>query len=335
MSPADAGLGALWARAVRWRNRRWDRPDAATRVPAPVISVGNLVVGGVGKTPLVAWLAERLRDRGRRPAIVSRGYGGSAGKGPVWVSSGTGAEVEPGVSGDEPAWFAETLPGVAVVVGSDRVAGARAAVGRGADAILLDDGFQHRRLARDLDLLVWDAREAPGESRMLPHGRLREPLDSAARADVLVVTHSDARDADVEAVARAFPALPRFLAVHRPSAPRRFDEGGAGPPPSHAVAFCGIAKPEGFRRTLESLGIEVVEWSAFRDHHRYRDTELRRLAARAVARDTPLVTTEKDAARLRGRRLPSAPGWWSVGVRLAIDDGERLLELAVTCGTDA
>jgi tetraacyldisaccharide 4'-kinase len=294
-------LAALaYGGAIRLRNRRWDRPGHARHAPLPVLSLGNLTVGGTGKTPLAGWLARRLADAGRRPAIVSRGYGGTAGRGPLVVSRGDGPACDAAVCGDEPYLLATRLPGVAVVVGSDRHAGAVAAARMGCDVAVLDDGFQHRRLSRDLDLLLLDASDPFGNGRLLPAGPLREPVASLGRADVVVLTRSGPEESHAR--------IEREVRRHNLSAPivraghRRvgfFDAGGRpAPRPARAVAFCGIGNPGGFRRDLEEEGVDIAGFAAYRDHHRYTQSELQRLVRRAGEASAALVTTEKDRVRI-------------------------------------
>ena len=314
-------LSRVYGSVIAARNRYWDAPQHVQHVDVPVISIGNLTVGGTGKTPLVLWAAKRLLAAGGKPAVVSRGYRGRAGRGPVVVSDGSGPLVRADVSGDEPALISSALPGLIVVVGSDRVAGARKAIELGCDRILLDDGFQHRRLARNLNILLWDARTLPEEENLLPRGRLREPLDSARRADALVLTHSDETAIDRAVWAEAFPSLPGFTARHQPCG--LISEEGTGPP-RRVLAFCGIAQPDGFRHTLESQGIHIVRLKAFPDHHDYSDKELSDLATEAERARLPLVTTEKDWVKIRDRTLPQAPGWWRAPIELVIENADSL-----------
>jgi tetraacyldisaccharide 4'-kinase len=288
--------------AVAWRNRRYDRPGAAVHPGIPVISVGNLTVGGTGKTPLTAWIASHLLEDGRRPAIVSRGYGGSSGRGPCVVSRGAGPLVPAGVAGDEPVLLARRLPGVLVVVGSDRLAGARAAREAGADVLVLDDGFQHRRLARDLDLVLLDSHDPFGAFRLLPSGPLREPVASLKRADAVILTRSRPGEPlpFLERVIRRHAGdVPLLRAGHRATG---FVDaaGSAQPPPGRAVAFCGIGSPDTFLVDLLSEGVEVLEERRFPDHHRFRPAELAEIAALARRHGAVPVTTEKDLVRLPG-----------------------------------
>jgi tetraacyldisaccharide 4'-kinase len=295
----------LFGCAVRLRNRFYERPGAARRAATPVISVGNLTVGGTGKTPLVAWLAARLCQTGHSPAVVSRGYGGRAGAGPHVVSLGRGPLVGPDLCGDEPYLLARALDGTVVVVGSDRAAGADAARAAGSDVVILDDGFQHRRLARDLDIVLLDASNPFGNYRLLPAGLLREPVSGLARADLVVITRAleSERFPVIERVVRHHNRdVPIVRAGHRPLG--FFDAAGRPAPcPDRALAFCGIGNPSRFRFDLESLGVAVVGFETWRDHHRYSDEELRRLERLAGRENAVLVTTEKDLARMEGRHV--------------------------------
>ncbi|MCP3982636.1 MAG: tetraacyldisaccharide 4'-kinase [bacterium] len=298
----------LFRGVVRLRNRHYDRPGATCAAALPVVSVGNLTVGGTGKTPVVAWIAERLQERGRVPAVVSRGYGGRAGAGPLVVSDGSGPSVAAEECGDEPFLLARSLPGARVVVGSDRVRGAAEALRLGADVVILDDGFQHRRLRRDLDLVLVDANAPFGNGRLLPAGLLREPPSSLSRADVILATRSEADrplDALAAEVRKHNPTAPLLRAGHRGVG--FFDaKGAAAERPARAVAFCGIGNPDAFRGDLERAGVALAGFHAFRDHHSFSTEEIARLLREAQNEGAPLVTTEKDRARMLGR-VPKHP----------------------------
>jgi tetraacyldisaccharide 4'-kinase len=319
-------LSWLYGLAIRLRNRHYDRPGKSLAARVPVLSIGNLTVGGTGKTPVVAWLAQRFIDEGLKPAIVSRGYGGRAGKGPLLVSTGEGPVRGPAECGDEPCLLASLLPGVLVVVGSDRLAGASAAADRGVDVVLLDDGFQHRRLARDLDILLIHSDRPFGNGRLLPAGPLREQLTALRRAGLIVLTRT-AKEGDYRELERSIRrfnrSAPILLSRHRPAG--LFDTRGAPVSyPERAVLFCGIARPELFRRDIESLGIEVVGFRDYPDHYRYTERdidELRGLAGDGVA----LITTEKDLARLgTAEGLPLTV----LRIEIEISGQEILLEAA-------
>jgi tetraacyldisaccharide 4'-kinase len=292
--------GLAYSAAVRMRNRFWDRPHAAHRAELPVISVGNLTVGGTGKTPVVAWLCTHLLERGRRPAVVTRGYGGEAGRGPVDVSAGDGPLAGPEIAGDEPFMLARSIPGLVVVAGSDRVSGATRARELGADVVVLDDGFQHRRLARDLDIVLVDSAGPFGNGRLLPSGILREPISSLGRAGIVVITRCRA-ESDTAGIEEVIRRHSRSVPVVRAGI------GGGGfvdiegrsvSVPRRAVAFCGIGNPGSFRELLERSGVEVAEFRPFRDHHPYRVEEIEALRSAAGRLGASLVTTEKDLARL-------------------------------------
>jgi tetraacyldisaccharide 4'-kinase len=274
---------------------------AVSRVSARVIVVGNLTVGGTGKTTLAAFLAESLAASGRKVAVISRGYGGRAGAGPLTVSDGRGRPLGPEQAGDEAALLARRLPGVPVLAGADRVRVARAAIEMfGAEIIILDDGYQHLALHRDLNLLVLDGRRDPAQEFLLPRGPLREPLAAAARAQALVFSHADGppRWPWIE---RIRPGLPSFTMRYRPAGLRPLAP-ELDPPPldAPALAFCGLGEPEQFFAALAAAGVPVQAAVAFPDHHRYTKKLLETLAVQArAAGATRLVTTEKDAVKLR------------------------------------
>jgi tetraacyldisaccharide 4'-kinase len=320
---------SLYRGVVALRNRHYDRPGRGRRAGLPVVSVGNVTMGGTGKTPFVVWLARRVQEAGCTPAIVSRGYGGTAGKGPLLVSAGEGPLCPARTSGDEPQLLALTLDRAWVIVGSDRVAGAALAARQGADLAILDDGFQHRRVHRDLDIVLLDATNPFGNGRLLPAGSLREPVDALARADVVAITRSRAED--------RFPEIEQSVRRHNKSAPivgaghrvvGFVDSGGAlAAPPRLALAFCGIGSPDHFRRDLEAQGVALVELRAFRDHHRYTSAEIAGLRQRAEQRQAVLVTTEKDRARLGPEIAEQAgPGLLALRIETEVFRGQPLIE---------
>jgi tetraacyldisaccharide 4'-kinase len=284
-----AGLRRAWYERVPARRRRLSRP---------VISVGNLVVGGSGKTPVVARLARLLLDKGYRPAILSRGYGRREHSDGVVVVSDGGRVLAPTtVSGDEPQMLARALPGVVVLVCHDRyLAGVLAERHFGCTAHVLDDGFQHLPLARDVDLVLV-APEDLTES-VLPAGRLREPLTTARRADAVLVPGTDEDAAVVGAaldVGVTFRLVSRFadpLLVHPYGAPA--PAGG-----TRVVAVAAIARPQRFFATLRARGYDVAKEFVFRDHHWFSAADLD--GVRQAARDEQVdlvLTTAKDAVRL-------------------------------------
>lgn len=300
---ALAAASLPYAAAVSARNAAYDRGLLRSFASdVPVISVGNLTLGGTGKTPLVAWVARLLAELGRRPAVVSRGYAAA-----------------PGERSDEAAELAVVLPGVPHVANRDRVAGAKAAAAAGADAVVLDDGFQHRRLRRDADIVAIDATDPFGCGRLFPRGLLREPLRGLARASAVVLTRASQVDAERRAEIRAALAaacggrLPHawMEAEHRPVALR---SATADVQPldrlrgRRVLAIAGIGNPAAFRTTLESLGCDVADMAVFPDHHPYSAADLERLAARATACAAELVvTTLKDLVKIRRNDLRGLP----------------------------
>lgn len=301
---ALAPLAWVWAEAMRRRLTR-----VSVRVGVPVICVGNLTLGGAGKTPTVAALAGMLAARGVAAHVVSRGHGGSL-AGPLRVDARghSAAEV-----GDEPLLLAGFAP---VWVGRDRAAAARAAVATGAQAVVLDDGFQNPGLAKDLSIVVVDAGFGFGNGRVTPAGPLREPVGQGlARADLVLLLG----EPEVRARAlRDWPELGRVVRIEGELRPLETGMDWAG---LRAFAFAGIGRPEKFFATLRGLGAEVVGARAFADHAAYDGRMLARLARDARAAGAQLVTTEKDAVRLppgfRGQVL-------ALPVRLEITDPSPL-----------
>jgi len=264
----------------------------------PCVSVGNIAMGGRGKTPVVIHLARLLVEAGERPAVLSRGYGRRLNEpGVVVVSDGNHVQADLDRSGDEPLLIARAVPGAAVLVCEQRaIARVLAERALGATVLLLDDGFQHRQVARDVDLVIIRARDLRG--RALPFGRLREPVKALARADAVIV--DDGADAGDPALSgrRTFAmrrsigeAIP--LESDRPWTPKR------GP----VVAVAGIAEPQRFAQALTAAGWTVARLMTFRDHHAYHSRDLAAIAT--AVRETGAigaVTTEKDAVRLRWMR---------------------------------
>lgn len=296
-------LAAAYGGVARAR-RSWyaRRPHRRRRLGRPVVSVGNLVVGGSGKTPAAAAIAKLLLAAGHRPAVLSRGYRRRAPSGEIVVVS-DGERVLAAVdrSGDEPQMLARGLPGVPVLAGADRYrAGLLAERQLGATVLILDDGFQHVQLERNADLLIVSPEDL--DERMLPSGRLREPLDAARAADALLVGGS-AQDA--AHVASALGVGTAFRIEARFSALRLLDgDGGSAPArgSGRVVAVAGIARPWRFFEALAGQGWDVARTIAFRDHHWFTPADLDRVeAAMRDAGAALVVTTEKDAVRIGAR----------------------------------
>jgi len=269
-------------------------PQSRRSLDRPVISVGNLSVGGSGKTPIVAALARMLLDMGQRPAILSRGYARRrATDGVVVVSDGNRVFAPVENSGDEPQMLARALPGVPVLVCADRhLAGRLAEKQFDATVMLLDDGFQHLVLGRNVDVLVVPASDL--DDAVLPSGRLREPLDAASSAHCVLVPGSPE---DVSRVAATFDRMPVFRVTNHFGSLQGLD--ASAPSGPRVVAVAGIARPERFFTTLREQGFEIVRELRFPDHHWFSSDDLDRI--RRIAKETSadfVVTTEKDAVRV-------------------------------------
>ena len=305
------------------------------RLPVPVLSVGNISVGGSGKTPFVEMLARRLRERGERVVIILRGYRGGSTK-PTVVSDGRGVRCEPPVAADEAYLLARHLPGVAVLTGADRYRVGEVALEQvECGVIILDDGFQHLRLHRDLDIVLVDAANPFGYGRLLPSGLLRERPDAIGRADMVVMSHADVgRDADaaIRAIRQYAPVAPIVRAVHRPVAlVDGRSEAGLGL--EHLVGrrllvVSGIANPSRFEAMLVQLGAYVAAHRIFPDHHRYTSDDLKIIHAAAQDADASMVvTTEKDMVKLaRLTVVKAGVPLYALSISLELIEGAELLD---------
>lgn len=303
-------LHLLYSLLARSRRRYYERrPHLRRRLTAPVISIGNLTVGGSGKTPLTAEIARMLIAMGERPAILSRGYGrAKPSDGVVIVSDGRSEQTDVAHAGDEPLMLTRLVPGAAVVVCPSRYLAGRLAESQlGCTVHVLDDGFQHFQLDRQIDLLVTPPEDFV-DTRTLPFGRLREPIEAARAADALLVPDSDTDS--LHAMSSRLNVSPVF------GFSRRID----GPDtPSRVFAFAGIAKPQQFFDELERAGWQVVGRKAFRDHHRYSPNDIDALARAArQAGATVLVTTSKDGVRLSAAHRAATGGLQIIEVPLHI-----------------
>jgi tetraacyldisaccharide 4'-kinase len=296
----------------------------ARSLPGPVISIGNLTVGGTGKTPMVIMLAELLLQYGRKPAILSRGYGGGYSENINLVSDCDNILLDAGTAGDEPYMTARKLPGVPVLVGPDRyMLGKFAGESLPVDLYLLDDGFQHLKLKRDVDLVLIDAGLGLGCSLPLPRGPLREPAKHLSRADVIIFTNHDSAVPPPELaaqVSRLAPGARQFTASLEPLRFRSLVGGRKADLQSfkdkEAIAFAGIAQPQNFYKKLNELGIEIIETVSFPDHHRYSKKDLDNISEK-LSRCNLAFTTEKDFARLP-ENLPMSKDIYCLEVSLNI-----------------
>lgn len=339
-----APLGALYGLLTRARLALY-RSGAlrVQKIDAPVISVGNITTGGTGKTPLVEWLARLLASQNRRPCILTRGYGRTDESTRVLVSDGERVLADAVEGGDEPRLLAEQLRGVAAVVSdADRVAAARWALEHlHSDVFILDDGFQHLRVARDLNILTVDATNPWGGRRLLPHGRLREPLHQLARADCFVLTRAEqASDIDSlrDEVRQLSGGRPVFLSRTRTTglrpvvAPDEPDESSqasllpVGSLPQNIAAFCALGNPRAFFAHLLADGFDLKRTHAFADHHVYTQSDIEQLEREAQAHGAQaLLTTAKDGVKLR--KLDFQLPCYTVEIELEFNDEESFRQL--------
>ncbi|MCI5139124.1 MAG: tetraacyldisaccharide 4'-kinase [Candidatus Electrothrix sp. AR1] len=303
----------FYSTAMRLREYLYQkRIFKSTPFTVPVISVGNLTLGGTGKTPMVQYLARLLQENGYQPAIISRGYGGATKERINIVSDGKEIFLGADYVGDEPRMLAETLPGVFVLTGIVRKLPAAEAVKMGADILLLDDGFQHMAIRRDLDIVLFNTDKLAGNSRVFPGGDLREPINALKRCHAFVLTGTDEqnqqRAENFKAVLnKKFPDKPVFFSRNCPTGLILQKTDGEKIPvqpeelaDQQCFAFCGIARPEGFNQTLNKLNIQPIALRALPDHFAYAAKTVRQLIAEAQqAGATCFLCTEKDLVKLR------------------------------------
>ncbi|NOX97231.1 MAG: tetraacyldisaccharide 4'-kinase [Nitrospirae bacterium] len=308
------------------------------KLPGYTISVGNITVGGTGKTPAVAMLVEKLQQRKHKVVILSRGYKRvprSRAPGEMGVvSRGKNILMEVREAGDEPYLLAKNLPGIAVLVGKDRISSGNYALTNFAvDTLVLDDGYQYWPLTRDLDIVVIDSANPFGNGYLLPRGRLREPLESLERGDLFLLTRAD-QAGDLkglrEKLKKIKPGAKIVETVHNPDCLIDLKTGDSreltGLSGKKVLALSSIGRPESFEKTLAGLGALLVGKRRFPDHHWYREAELREVGEEALRKGAEyIVTTEKDAVRIPpGTKLPRALLYLTI--KLKIVQGEKVLE---------
>ncbi len=340
VSPLSFLLQALslpYLSAVKIRNSLYDRKILpAAKLPCPVVSIGNITVGGTGKTPFAIMLARQLKARGFSTAILTRGYGGSVKETAVLLGDEGEDSEKYRLIGDEAVLMARKLADIPVFVGAKReLTGRLACECHRAGLLILDDGFQHRALHRDLDIVLLDREKPFGNHRLLPRGPLREAVSSLIRADALVFTGSPG--AGPTETAATFPALPpvlqaipTFQAVRRPLELIRLKDREAFPPAilkgRRVALFSGIGSPENFSRTVYELGAQVSSFLAYGDHHRYGEREVREINELFARGESDfLVTTEKDAVKL-GDSAVRLPETYVLKIEMELaEDLERFL----------
>jgi tetraacyldisaccharide 4'-kinase len=293
---------------INFRNWLYDQKILpAVKLPCPVISVGNITVGGTGKTPCVIMLAKMLQKNGFQPAVLSRGYGGKSRKQVNIAADGQKILLESKTSGDEALLIAQSLEGVPVITGSQRIVTGRDAINQfGANVLICDDAFQHRKIFRDIDLVLLDSQNQPGNDHILPRGRLREPIAGLRRAGAFVLTRTDEAQQTKSIIGKLAQAenIPIFMSIHKPKdiikAANRRQWPISELKGKNVCAFCGIAKPESFKNTLLAAGAQILSFDVFPDHHRYSEKELGKIKNRFNnCRANFLITTQKDGMRLQ------------------------------------
>lgn len=329
-------LGVLYGAVTRARLAAYRSGIfPVSKLPVPVISVGNITTGGTGKTPLVEWVCRALAREinQEKICVLTRGYGRANPHSQVVVSNGTKILVSEREAGDEPFLLARNLLGIAAVVANaDRVAGGQWAIEHlGASVFVLDDGFQHLRIARDLDIVVIDATNPWGDGALLPHGRLREEASGLSRADCVVITRADqveSTDYLKQSIHKhtSAPILTSRMLTSRLRTMRGDIVEKSLLSTESIAAFCGIGNPSSFFTHLERQGSRLVFTHAFPDHHVYNQAELNHLEERAgSAGATALVTTAKDAVKLAS--LNTGLPCYELGIEISLDQGDKLIDL--------
>jgi tetraacyldisaccharide 4'-kinase len=331
------GLSPLWLVAQGYRGVMAARSTAYSvgvwqrrRLPCRVISVGNLTVGGTGKTPLTIWLAQWYQCQGWRVAVISRGYKAQTAQPMQVVSTGEGPLLDWRTVGDEPYLLARALPGVPILIGKDRYRSGRYACDHfGAQVVIVDDGFQHLALHRDLDIVLLDATNPFGGGALLPRGILREPLSALRRADAIVLTRLESVNKTLsilgQTVRRWATQQPLYGMTTVPNTLCHVRTGATEDlvwlRQRRVLAFAGIGNPLAFAATLSQLGADVPVLYAFPDHHAYTEGDWHTMLTRAQQqRAACLVTTEKDAVRLPSDRPETIPVYAvRIGIRFSQD----------------
>ena len=308
---------------------------ARRQLPVPTISIGNLTVGGTGKTPLVIEITDWLLETGRRVGVLSRGYRRTSREPLMLVSDGARIVATPADAGDEPFLIAQRCPRAVVAVGTDRYRlGRRVLKECGVDCLVLDDGFQHLGVHRDVNLLLVDATDAVGLERLLPAGRLREPMTAAKRATGVIITRAEDPNQVDDVLKRLRSAVDRmpptaqvvFRAKELVSVAAgitRFLESCKG---TRAFLVSGVGHAASFRRTAEELGVIIVDEVAYPDHYAYSAEDVGRIGKRASDLKAAMtLTTEKDAAKIRTYLAPDDRSWWAVRLRVDWRTGQSTM----------
>ncbi|MBI4827178.1 MAG: tetraacyldisaccharide 4'-kinase [Nitrospirae bacterium] len=307
-------LSAIYRAILAARSFYYAHINKPGRLPSKVISIGNITLGGTGKTPAVIAVAEHAKALGFNPCILTRGYKGKA-KGPCFVSKRNRILLTAEEAGDEAFLMAEKLSGIPVVIGKDRYLAGKFALNKHnnkreeaecCNLFILDDGFQHIALHRDMDVLLIDATNPFSNERLFPEGRLREPIKAISRADIIVLTKSDTAekasiDYAMRIIKRHNPDALIYMASHKPTSLVTISgeaEGIEKLQNKKVYVFTGIANPSYFKSILTSKGATVARFKKFRDHHKYTQREIDRIIKSADGME--IITTEKDLVKLKG-----------------------------------
>lgn len=311
-----SGLSLLskgYKKVVTMRNSKFDANKGVVRVSVPVISVGNITAGGTGKTPMVRFICDILGQKGLHPTVLSRGYRAKDNSQNTIISQNGSILVEPEESGDEAWLLAKVLPKSSVIIGRNRIESAHIAIDElRADYLVMDDGFQHRALYRDKDIVLIDASNPFGYESVLPRGLLREPIEGLERAHIIVLTKVDQVDPGVVAalrkrLARMLPQKPVYETIHKPRAVYTLEEWADGAEGNAVgldsdlpmMAVSGIGNPQSFTKTLEGCGYNIVNTMGFGDHHDFSDDDVVEIWKQAFAHQAKaIIITEKDAVKL-------------------------------------
>ena len=301
-------ISLLYRLIINLRNWLYDHKIfREVKLPCPVISVGNITVGGTGKTPCVIWLSRMLSEQGFKPAVLSRGYGSKNSQPVNIVSDGNNILASIAIAGDEPYLIARSLQGIPVITGPKRILTGKTAIDNfGANILICDDAFQHRQIFRDINIVLLDSQQPLGNGYMLPRGSLREPLAALRRADAFILTRTN-ETAKINIITGKIAEvrnIPVFGSSHRPVDIIKGDCSVQLPlaelKGKKVCAFAGIAQPDSFRKAIKATGAQIISFDIFPDHHCYRPKELKNIRNNFLKANADLlITTEKDGMRLR------------------------------------
>jgi len=301
-------LSFFYRLIINFRNSLYDHKILKeVTLPCPVISVGNITVGGTGKTPCVIMLAQMLQENGFKPAILSRGYGGKNINPVNIVSDGNKILLDSETAGDEPFLIAQVLKGIPVITGAKRIVTGKTAINQfGANVLICDDAMQHRQIFRDINLVLLDNEYLRGNDHILPRGRLREPINGLGRASAFVFTHTNEAQQTNNTIEKLVQTenIPIFRSIHKSKDIVKGDYSAQWPisilAGKKVCVFCGIAKPDSFKKNLLAAGAQVLSFDIFPDHHRYNKNELEKIKTRFIdCRADFLISTQKDGMRIQ------------------------------------